>query len=148
MTQIISKLKGLPLGALVVLILMGASMTAGATLIYIGLTVPGDGTVVNTNVETAGFSSSVANFHFGDFNATDPSAFITFTVTNVQPNSAVLHVYATNLPTGVSMAVEYQNGVDFTPLSLTAGQSVILKACLVGDDQADEGHFVFTIHMD
>jgi hypothetical protein len=149
MNSQINKIRSLPLGALVVLIMMGGAFIVGASLVYVGLSVPADGTVIDTPVETAYFSSSVNPFHFGSLALANSSSVVTFTVTNISDMTRTLHVYGTNSTDAeVDLVVTLSNGTPYTPTSLTAGSSITLKAHLEATAEATPGPVTLIVRMD
>lgn len=141
--------KALPKGGLLLLVLVASAFIVGASLIYVGLNVPGDGTVVDTPVQTAGFSSSVSSFHFGSLGLANSSAPVAFTVTNVQPTTQTLHVYSVNgTDPEVVLVVTLANGSPFNPTALTSGASISLKAHLEASVDAIPGPVTLVVRMD
>lgn len=141
--------KTLPKGGLLLLVLVASAFIVGASLIYVGLNVPGDGTVVDTPVQTAGFSSSISSFHFGSLGLANSSAPVAFTVTNVQPTTQTLHVYSVNgTDPEVVLVVTLTNGSPFNPTALTSGASISLKAYLEASADATPGPVTLVVRMD
>lgn len=149
MNSQINKIKSLPLGALVILVMMGTAFVVGASLVYVGLSVPADGTVVDTPVETAYFSSSVSPFHFGSVGLANTSTPIPFTVTNLSDTTRTLHIYdSTTTDTTLTLVVTLANGTPYVPTSLAPGASINLKAYIQTTADSVPGGFNMTIRMD
>jgi hypothetical protein len=141
--------KTLPKGGLLILVLVASAFIVGGSLIYVGLNVPGDGTVVDTPVQTAGFSSSVSSFHFGSLGLANSSVEVAFTVTNVQPTTQTLHVYAVNgTDPEVELIITLTNDSPFSPTALTSGASINLKAHLEASVDATPGPITLVVRMD
>lgn len=129
MSNLLSRMKALPKGALIVLVLMSSSFLVGGALVYIGLTVPADVTVTDPTIEVAMFSASpVGPYHFGDVRLNNETDVLSVIVTNVTPTARVLHVSATGLGTGLTLSVLLNDGITaYVPISLAPAQSITLK---------------------
>lgn len=149
MSNLLSRIKALPKGALIVLVLCSSSFLAGGALVYIGLTVPSTVTVTDPVINTAMFSTSLSSFDFGEVRLNNSTSPLVITVTNISTTTRLLHVSATGLGTGLTLGVFLNDGVTaYAPTNLAPSASIVLRLKITAGASATLGADSFNVVFD